>query len=517
MEDPTTQKHIPVAVEGQATQKENVQEIEVVGMPEGNVDYKNWWHQPNLRRMNLLMGFPLLSIFTLGFDGSMMNGLQAVEGWRSYFGEPKGATLGLFNAAYSIGGLIGIPLISRLNDTFGRRKGIAIGAVICIIGAALQAAAQNIAMFVVSRGILGIGAALIQASGAPLITEIAHPHQRATATALFNTSYALGSIIAAWITFGTFRLDSTWSWRIPSLLQGSPSMVQLLGIFFVPESPRWLISRGRDQEALDMLAKYHGEGDANDPLVQFEFNEIRQTFLIDNENASGKFLTKYLEFAKTPGNRKRFFLLTWCACISQMSGNGFVSYYLSPILAQVGLTSTLQQTLINATSQMFSWLTSVYVATLPAKLGRRTLFLWSLLAVFFVLGAIATGNGLFTTNGDKGAGIAVVVFIYIFSGVYNLGLGPNLSLYVTEIVPFSLRLRGMAVFQFWTLGFIMFSTFAIPVGLDGIGWKLYPIFMGWVVVEWVVVWFTFPETKGPTLEEIAVIFDGPKAIGKADV
>ncbi|KAJ0416993.1 general substrate transporter [Aspergillus carlsbadensis] len=444
----------------------------------------------------------------------MMNGLQAVEGWRSYFGEPKGATLGLFNAAYPIGGLVGIPFISRVNDRFGRRWGIAIGAAICIIGAALQAAAQNITMFVVSRGILGTGAALIQASGTPLITEIAHPHQRATATALFNTSYALGSIIAAWTCFGTFRLDNTWSWRIPSLLQGLPSVIQLAGIFFIPESPRWLVSRGRDEDALRMLAKYHGEGDESDALVQFEFNEIRQTVLLDQEEGTAKFLAGYLEFARTPGNRRRFFLLLWCACMSQMSGNGFVSYYLSPILAGVGLTSSLQQTLINATSQMVSWFASMYVATLPAKLGRRTLFLWSLIAVALVLAAIATGNAMFAQTGKSSAGIAVVVFIYVFSPAFNLGLGPNLSLYVTEIVPYSLRLRGIAIFQFWTLGFIMVSLFAIPVGLEAIGWKLHCVFAGWVVVEWVVVWFTFPETKGPTLEEIAEIFDGPGAIGR---
>ncbi|KAL2820385.1 hypothetical protein BJX63DRAFT_380634 [Aspergillus granulosus] len=74
--------------------------------------------------MNLLMFFPLISIFTLGFDGSMMNGLQAVEGWRSYFGEPRGATLGLFNGAYPIGGFIAVPFISILNDGLERRWGI---------------------------------------------------------------------------------------------------------------------------------------------------------------------------------------------------------------------------------------------------------------------------------------------------------------------------------------------------------------------------------------------------------
>ncbi|KAL2821296.1 hypothetical protein BDW59DRAFT_164327 [Aspergillus cavernicola] len=210
-----------------------------------------------------------------------------------------------------------------------------------------------------------------------------------------------------------------------------------------------------------MLAKYHAEGNESDPLVQFEYNEIRRTIAHDQAHDQGNVLSKYWEFARTPGNRKRFFILAWCACLSQMSGNAFISYYLSPILAQ-----------------MLFWFSALCFASLPAK---------------------------------SSAGIAVVVFIYLFSPAYNLGLNSNLGLYITEIVPYTLRLRGMAVFQFWNLGFSLFSTFAVPVGLDALGWKLYCIFVAWVVVEGVVVWCTFPETKGPTLEEIAVVFDGPRA------
>lgn len=139
----------------------------------------------------------------------MMNGLQAVESWRSYFGEPKGATLGLFNAAYPIGGLVAIPFISFACDGFGRRAGLALGAIICCIGAALQSGAQNLEMFVIARGVLGCGTVFLGASGAPLITEIAHPAHRATATAMFNTTYSLGAIVAAWSTFGTFRIDGS--------------------------------------------------------------------------------------------------------------------------------------------------------------------------------------------------------------------------------------------------------------------------------------------------------------------
>lgn len=252
----------------------------------------------------------------------MMNGLQAVESWRSYFGEPKGATLGLFNAAYPIGGLVAIPFISFVCDGFGRRAGLALGGIICCIGAALQSGAQNLEMFVIARGVLGCGTVFLGASGAPLITEIAHPAHRATATAMFNTTYSLGAIVAAWSTFGTFRIDGSAAWRIPSALQGLPSLVQLLGLYFVPESPRWLVSKNRSNEALETLAKYHAEGNQADPLVLFEFNDIQEALEYERSMGKHTWVESYLQFTRSAGNRKRLFILFWSACFAQVCFHG---------------------------------------------------------------------------------------------------------------------------------------------------------------------------------------------------
>lgn len=446
------------------------------------------------------------------FDGSMMNGLQSVTYWRNYFGTPTGATLGLFNAAYPLGGIVGVFFISPVADRWGRRWGLFLGAIVGLFGAVLQGAAQNIAMFVVSRLIIGSGSVIVAGVGAPWITEIAHPSHRATATALFLTFYSLGSITAGWITFGTFRINGDASWRIPSALQALPNVIQIMFLFWVPESPRWLVSVGRKEEAHAMLVKYHGDGNAEDPVVMFEYEDITRTLDAEQEAASQGVIATAREFVGTPGNRKRVAILIWAAICSQMSGNAFVSYYLSPILTSVGLKSDLQQTLINATNQMVSWVCAIYFATLPDKLGRRLMFLCSLAAMWVVVISITAGSAMFAKDEtNKAAGYSVVVFLYLFSPAYNFGFNGNLGLYIPEILPYFMRTRGLSFFYFVQFCFMILSQFAVPIGLEDIQWRLYPIFVGWIIVEWIVLYFLFPETKGPSLEDIAYIFDGASA------
>jgi MFS family permease len=105
-------------------------------------------------------------------------------------------------------------------------------------------------------------------------------------------SWPIGSLASALITWGTFTgLITNWSWRIPSLLQCFFPIVQIVIAFFGPESPRWLIDKGRDQEAIDFFVKYHAHGDADHPIVQFEFAEIAATIEEEKLQKVGSWLT----------------------------------------------------------------------------------------------------------------------------------------------------------------------------------------------------------------------------------
>jgi MFS family permease len=129
-----------------------------------------------------------------------------------------------------------------------------------IVGAILQTSAQNFGMFIGARFLVGFGLSFACIAAPVLITELAFPTHRAPLTSLYNSTWYLGSIVAAWTTYGTFRVQSNWSWRIPSAVQALPSVLQLFLIFFIPESPRWLINKGQDERAIQILGKWHCGG-----------------------------------------------------------------------------------------------------------------------------------------------------------------------------------------------------------------------------------------------------------------
>ncbi|KAK9415527.1 putative General substrate transporter [Seiridium unicorne] len=103
--------------------------------------------------------------------------------------------------------------------------------------------------------------------------ELAYSTQRAPLVSIYNSLWGLGALMAAWTTYGTFRIENDWAWRIPSILQ-TPSGILQLCLYFLIEESRWLISKERDVEAEKLVAKYHANSNAMDPMVPLEMEEI---------------------------------------------------------------------------------------------------------------------------------------------------------------------------------------------------------------------------------------------------
>jgi MFS family permease len=179
----------------------------------------------------------------------------------------------------------------------------------------------TVGMFLASRLILGTGIPFAVSGASQLLAELTYPRERAVITGLFNTSWFIGSIMAAGVTLGTYTMPNDWGWRIPSIVQAAPSILQIIFIWFIPESPRWLLSKDRSEEAFDILVKYHGEGDRNSAFVMAEFHEISAQLKMEIENSK----SRWIELLQTPGNRKRSLIALCVGIFTQWSGNGLVS------------------------------------------------------------------------------------------------------------------------------------------------------------------------------------------------
>ncbi|KAH7403177.1 MFS transporter [Cadophora sp. MPI-SDFR-AT-0126] len=474
------------------------------------LDTKPWYEKPNLRALYFCLVPAALGVeMTTGYDGSVLNGLQAVSHWQDYFGHPTGSRLGILNASYNLGGLITLPLVPWVNDKFGRKHSITLGSVILCCGVVVQAASQNYGMFLASRFLLGTGIPFAVSGAAQLLAELTYPKERAVVTGLFNVSWFVGAILAAGVTLGTYSIHNDWSWRIPSILQAAPSLLQLVFIWWVPESPRWLISKDRDAEAFEILVKYHAEGNRDDPFVNAEFVEIQTQLRLESLNSK----RKWVELLQTPGNRKRVLIVMCLGVFAQWSGNGLISYYLAKVLQTVGIKDKRTQNIINLSLSCWSLITASGAAFATMVLRRRVQYLTSFVSITIIFSIITALSATFAKTGGNAVATAVIAFIFIFNAFFNI-MQPLMYIYATEIFPFIYRAKGLAILQFFNRGSTAFNTFVNPIGLDSLKWKYYLFYAVWLACETTIVYFLYPETKGPSLEEVAMVFDGDRAAEK---
>ncbi|KPI34404.1 Lactose permease [Cyphellophora attinorum] len=464
----------------------------------------NWKTNPSIRKLyiNCALGL-LIGSATTGYDGSLLNLLQQYDYWESYFDDigtdaSKSNLLGLLTNMFTIGSILSMFAVPTITDRFGRKACILSGCVFMVIGAIINTASQNYGMFCAGRFILGFGNSLSQLASPMLLTEVVHPQHRAPFTTIYNCLWNLGSFFCNAIGFGLSYYKSDWSWRILTLFQIIPALVQLVFVWGVPESPRWLISKDRHEEALQLLAKYHANGNEQDLTVQFEFREISETLKMEKHAAA---TTSYMDFFKTKGNRWRLAIIITIGVISQYSGNAVISNY----------ANLIYEPALNL---------SISAALTVDKFGRRPLFLISAagMTVCFVIWTALAGQ--FETHGGvesdsaKAYGIAQIPFIWIFGVFYAIGFSGLLVSYTLEVLPFFLRAKGVMIMNITVQAILALSAQTNPLAIHNLphAWNFWLIYTIWDFLELIWVYFVFPETKGLTLEECAKIFDGEDAV-----
>lgn len=434
----------------------------------------------------------------------MTNGMQVLTQWQDEFGNPTGARLGLFGAANSIGGVAPILFLGWMGDVFGRRFPTALGSVIIIAGALVELFATSLNMYIGGKIVLGVGSSIIQMGAPVLVTELSHPKERVRITTFYNTSVVLGYVIGAWGTYGCAKITGAWAWKLPTLIQVLPSAYQFLLIWFCPESPRWLVAHGRVDEARRILIKYHGENDPDSPLVHAELAEIEQALATERENN-----VSWREFLQSRGNLHRLAICVAIAVFGQTSGNNLISNYLTQILKATGITSEADITLVNGMITLWQYIVCITVCLIVDRLKRRTFFLVGSggCAVVFIAWTIAAQQYL--DRDSLAGGRIVLACIFIFQFFYTFAWTNVSVTYMLEITTYQMRAKAWALSLLVVQCATIFSSYVNPIGLENVGWKFFIYYDVWVFAIFVIVYFLFVETAGPSLEELTYLFDGP--------
>ncbi|KAM0214190.1 hypothetical protein ACHAQD_005541 [Fusarium lateritium] len=459
-----------------------------------------------------------------GYDGSLFGTLLANDDFKKFFDvDNKGIGAGIVTSMYQIGSVVAIPCVGPGIDTWGRRAGMAIGAFIIVVGIIIQIACiktASVDQFMAGRFFLGFGVAIAAAAGPTYVVEVSHPAHRGIITGLYNVMWPVGALVASGAARGGLEhKGSNTSWMIPVCMQLLFPCVILFGSMLLPESPRWLYTRGQKELARSHLIKLHGHGNPESEWVKLQLHEYEQHLEMDGSDK------RWWDYRALFRNKASIYRLT-CNCLvslfGQWAGNSIVSYYLSAFLDTAGIKGSKPQTNVAMGMNAVQIVFAALGATLTDTVGRRPMLLVVNLvcALCWIGVTVPASIANITDLDDKSQSDAVtgpvskaiLAWVYLFQIFYSIGWTPLQALYPVEVLSYEIRAKGMAFSSLFTSAAMLVMQFGIPVALERIAWKTYIVFCVWCVCQSIILYFLVPETKNRTLEELDHIFASPSPV-----
>jgi sugar porter (SP) family MFS transporter len=421
-----------------------------------------------------------LAGFLFGFDTVVISGadtkLQELWHTSDFF---HGAVVMAMALWGTVAGAIfgGIP-----TNKLGRKKTLIWIGVLFLVSALGSAFANDPYTFAFFRflGGLGIGASTIAAPA--YVSEIAPANDRGRLVSLYQFNIVLG-ILMAFLSNYLLRDagENAWRWMIG--IMAFPAFFYTIIVFTIPESPRWLLSRSRIDEAKTILLKI-------DPTANIE-DLMHELHIGENENENQKQETIFLKKYRFP-----LLLAFLIALFNQFSGINAFLYYAPRIFAEAGLGESAA--LISSVGiGLINLLFTLFGVFLIDKLGRRVLMLIGSVGYIISLGLVSVAFFL------KWQGMQVPIFLFLFIASHAIGQGAVIWVFISEIFPNHLRASGQAFGSsvHWILAAVIPSMIPFLFSTIGAG-TVFLIFAVMMVFQLLFVIFMMPETKGKTLEEL---------------
>ncbi|KAK9376514.1 general substrate transporter [Lipomyces chichibuensis] len=439
--------------------------------------------------------FVSLGVFLFGYDQGVMSGIITGPYFLQYFEEPTRAQLGTMVAILEIGALISSLMVGRVGDIIGRRRTIFYGSMVFVVGGAFQTFAVGMNSMILGRIISGFGVGMLSTIVPVYQSEISPADHRGRLACIEFTGNIVGYAASVWVDYVCSFINSDFSWRLPLLLQCIMGSLLCLGSLIISETPRWLLDNDHDAEGIIVIANLHAGGDTEHPRAKQEFNEIKENVLIMRAEGERSYADMWRKY------KKRVLIAMSSQAFAQLNGINVISYYAPLVFEEAGWTGrdAILMTGLNAL---------VYVAsTIPPWFlvdhwGRRPILLSGAIIMAFSLSMISYSIYLDIALTPT----LTVFFVIVYNAFFGYSWGPIPWLYPPEILPLSVRAKGASLSTATNWAFNWVVGEMTPVLQELIEWRLYLLHAFFCCMSFVLVYFTYPETKGVSLEEMDQIF-----------
>ncbi len=433
------------------------------------------------------------TLYFFGALGGILFGydLGVISGVLPFIGKLWALTSwdkGVITASLSVGAIFGALASSRTNEALGRRRTIMVAAVIVIIGTLAASVSPTFSLLVISRLVIGLGIGLSSSTVPTYLSELAPAKLRGAMGAL-NQIFIVSGILIAFLVSYWLGPISAWRWMFAGAIV--PAAILLGGLAFLPESPRWLVKNGREDEARRVLVSAHG-GMTD---IDEEMATIRQVVEADTEKP--RFRDLFAGWV-----RPMLFVALLLAMGQQFSGVNAINAYFPTMLIGLGFATQaalLSGVLLGVTKFLFT----AWVVFVVDRWGRKPLLLIG--NVIMVITLVAAGIVVLNVQDTGTRGILMLVMMVLYLVGYELGWGAVVWVMMSEVFPLKVRATGMSISSvvLWASTGIVSAVFPLisdPKSL-GIGNSMF-VFAGINVVLFVLTKWLVPETKGRSLEQI---------------
>ncbi|KAG5303194.1 MSTA protein [Histoplasma capsulatum G186AR] len=481
---------------------------------------------PMTARAYILCAFASFGGILFGYDSGYINGVLGMSFFKQAFGHPVSLAIdptgfniatwqkSLIVSVLSLGTFVGALVSGSIAEVLGRRYTIMLSSLLFSVGVAIQVGASKVNDLVGGRLVAGLGVGGISSVVILYVSEIAPKRFRGAMVSVYQWAITIGLLISACVSKATEKLDTSASYRIPIAIQLVWSLILGLGLYFLPESPRYYVKKNRLDAAAGSLSRIRGQHVDSD-YVKTELAEIIANFEYESRVRSTSWLDCFKGGLSPSGNLRRVILGTALQMFQQLTGVNFIFYYGTTFFQQSGLQNPFLISIITNVVNVASTPASFYIIE---RFGRRSLLIYGAMAMLvceFIIAAVGTA-----LPGSNAASMCLIVFVCLYICGFASTWGPGAWVLIGEIFPLPIRARGVALSTasnwLWNYILALITPYLVDSEKANLGSKVFFIWGTTCTLSMLFSYFFVYETKGLSLEQVDRLFDesSPKKSSK---